>query len=74
MKRNTLPASAMKLFLLLLINQLIVAQGSDGFIVPRTNSKAVVRQTIASTQIEIKYNRPNKHDRTIFGGLVPFDK
>lgn len=51
------------------------AQSNNGnFIIPKTNSKATIVQTIAATQIEITYNRPNKRGREIFGNLVPFGK
>ena len=50
-----------------------MSQNSE-FIVPRTNSKATIAQTIASTQIEITYNRPNKKGRVIFGNLVPYSQ
>lgn len=46
--------------------------GSEELIIPKTNSKAVIQQTIASTQINIYYNRPNRRGRKIFGDLVPF--
>lgn len=53
----------------------VAAQNAAGnFIIPKTNSKATVTQTIAATQIEISYNRPNKRGREIFGNLVPFGK
>ena len=48
------------------------AQKNDDFIIPRTNSRATITQTIASTQIEVTYNRPNKKGRVIFGNLVPY--
>lgn len=52
-----------------------VAQNSgSGFVIPRTNSQATIQQTIASTSIEVNYNRPNKKNRKIFGGLVPYDQ
>jgi hypothetical protein len=61
--------------LVVLVNHKSSAQNnSEEFIIPRTNSKAIINQTIASTQIEITYSRPNKRGRKIFGDLVPFDK
>ncbi len=42
------------------------------FIIPKTNSSTTVYQTIASSQIEITYNRPNKRGREIFGSLIPY--
>lgn len=61
--------------LIVLMNPKSSAQiNTEEFIIPRTNSKAVVHQTIASTKIEISYNRPNKRGRKIYGQLVPFDQ
>jgi len=60
---------------MLFLGILIPCIGQDtNFIIPRTNSKAIISQTIASTQIEITYNRPNKKNRQVFGDLVPYDK
>ena len=75
MKFKSFFLTAIILILAVLVNQKSSAQNSpEDFIIPRTNSKAVIHQTIASTQIEITYNRPNKRGRKIFGNLVPFDK
>lgn len=71
MKYKTFYLTATILFLIIAVN----AQSSlEDFIIPRTNSKAIIHQTIASTQIEITYNRPNRRNRKIFGNLVPYDK
>lgn len=45
---------------------------AQDFIIPTTNSKATINQTIASTEIEVIYHRPNKKGREIFGQLVPY--
>jgi len=45
---------------------------SPTFVVPTTNSKAVVRQQVASTEIEVTYHRPSVKGRPIFGTLVPY--
>ncbi len=58
----------------LIFNESLAQDKFEGFIVPRTNSRAVIQQTIASTLVEIQYNRPNKKGREIFGHLVPFDE
>ena len=61
--------------LVISVNQVVSAQeSSEDFIIPRTNSKAKIYQTIASTQIEITYNRPNLRGREIFGNLVPYNE
>ncbi len=41
---------------------------------PQVSQHTVVKQRIGLTDIEVDYSRPNKNDRAIFGGLVPFDK
>ncbi|MCF8239048.1 MAG: DUF2911 domain-containing protein [Saprospiraceae bacterium] len=67
---------ALRCIILLLLAGCILpchAQRDPGeFVVPRTNSQATLEQTIASTIIQIKYNRPNKRGREIFGDLVPY--
>ena len=46
--------------------------GEPAFQLPATNPPAVVRQRIASTDVEIAYNRPRVKGRPIFGSLVPY--
>lgn len=41
---------------------------------PAASQHASVKQRIGLTDVEVDYSRPNKNDRMIFGGLVPFDK
>ena len=41
---------------------------------PATSQHAVVKQRVGLTDVEIDYSRPNKNNRDIFGGLVPFGK
>lgn len=41
---------------------------------PSASQHAVVKQRVGLTDVEIDYSRPNKNNRKIFGGLVPFDK
>ncbi len=41
---------------------------------PATSQRGVVQQRVALTDVEIDYSRPNKNDREIFGGLVPYDQ
>jgi hypothetical protein len=41
---------------------------------PAASAKAVLKQRVGLTDFEVDYSRPNKNDRQIFGGLVPFDK
>lgn len=41
---------------------------------PAPSQHAVVKQRVGLTDIEVDYSRPNKNDREIFGGLVPYGK
>lgn len=41
---------------------------------PAASAHAVLKQRVGLTDVEVDYSRPNKNDRLIFGGLVPFDK
>src|SRR5215471_2644601 len=41
---------------------------------PAASQHATVKQRVGLTDIEIDYSRPNKNNRDIFGGLVPYGK
>lgn len=41
---------------------------------PAASQRAIVKQRVGLTDVEVDYSRPNKNNREIFGGLVPFDK
>lgn len=41
---------------------------------PRSSPGATLTQTVGLTDITIKYSRPGVKGRTIWGGLVPFDR
>jgi len=41
---------------------------------PAASQHGWMKQRVGLTDIEIDYSRPNKNDRLIFGGLVPFGK
>src|SRR5882724_7642971 len=41
---------------------------------PDASQRSVVKQRIGLTDVEVDYSRPNKNDREIFGGLVPYGK
>lgn len=41
---------------------------------PDASQHAVVKQRVGLTDVEIDYSRPNKNNREIFGGLVPYGK
>ena len=41
---------------------------------PSISQHCVLKQRVGLTDIEVDYSRPNKNDREIFGGLVPYGK
>jgi tetratricopeptide (TPR) repeat protein len=41
---------------------------------PQASQHAIVKQRVGLTDVEFDYSRPNKNNREIFGGLVPFGK
>ena len=41
---------------------------------PRISPASNLKQTVGLTDIEIKYNRPSKRGRDVFGNLVPYGK
>lgn len=41
---------------------------------PRPSPKATLTQTVGITDITVNYSRPGVKGRTVFGGLVPYDK
>lgn len=41
---------------------------------PDVSQRGTLKQRVGLTNIEIDYSRPNKNNREIFGGLVPFGK
>src|SRR2546425_9413315 len=41
---------------------------------PAASQHAVMKQRVGLTDVEVDYSRPNKNNRDIFGGLVPFGK
>jgi tetratricopeptide (TPR) repeat protein len=46
----------------------------EKFEFPDASQHATVKQHVGLTDVEIDYSRPNKRDREIFGGLVPYGK
>ncbi len=42
-------------------------------VLPRVSPSAFVAQTIATTRLEVSYNRPGVKGRVIWGDLVPYD-
>lgn len=41
---------------------------------PRESSYTEVKQTVGLTTIDLIYSRPNAKDRTVFGGIVPYNQ
>ena len=41
---------------------------------PAASQHATIKQRVGLTDIEVDYSRPNKNNRDIFGGLVPYGK
>jgi tetratricopeptide (TPR) repeat protein len=41
---------------------------------PAASQHSTVKQRVGLTDVEVDYSRPNKNDREIFGGLVPYGK
>jgi hypothetical protein len=41
---------------------------------PAASQHSVVKQRVGLTDVEVDYSRPNKNNREIFGGLVPYGK
>jgi hypothetical protein len=41
---------------------------------PAASQHSVVKQRVGLTDVEVDYSRPNKNDREILGGLVPYGK
>jgi tetratricopeptide (TPR) repeat protein len=41
---------------------------------PAASQHANLKQRVGLTDVEVDYSRPNKNNRNVFGGLVPFDK
>jgi len=41
---------------------------------PSASQHSVVKQRVGLTDVEVDYSRPNKNDREIFGGLVPYGR
>ena len=62
-----------RLFLLfLLTNSIWNALAQNG--VPQKSPKAYVDYRVGLTQVAIQYSAPAVRNRTIWGGIVPFDK
>ena len=58
------------LFLMFLASSFAFAQVQT----PQPSPSAQLSQTVGLTEVTVKYSRPSKKDRDIFGALVPFGK
>jgi Protein of unknown function (DUF2911) len=65
---------ATSLFLASAVLPLVAQQTAPALKLPRPSQHQVVTQTVGLTDITIDYSRPVARGRTIFGGLVPYDK
>ena len=64
----------MKSFIALVVLLGIVSLAIAQVDIPRVSPKASVSQVIGITEVKITYSRPGVKNRTIWGGLVPYDK
>ncbi|MCF6280481.1 MAG: DUF2911 domain-containing protein [Flavobacteriaceae bacterium] len=64
----------MKKFILLLFVASITFSVNAQIITPQPSTSQKISQTIGLTDVILEYSRPSMRDRTIFGGLVPYDK
>lgn len=71
---SVLAVKSFFLIWLLLISTGNIRGQENGFEVPTTNSRGKVQQRIATTDIEVSYNRPSVKGRIIFGDLVPYNQ
>ena len=62
----------MKKFVLILFGGLISNFATAQIEVPQPSPSAKIEQEVGLTNVAVKYSRPGKRDRTIFGGLVPY--
>ena len=60
--------------LLLFAGPLLPAAEEKKIEFPSASQHSVVKQRVGLTDVEVDYSRPNKNDREIFGGLVPYGK
>lgn len=63
--------AAMSLALLMVLPVAAQERSNDS---AKASPNASVSQTIGTTQVTLTYGRPSVNERTIFGGLVPYDE
>ncbi len=69
-----IPRSAALAVCTLTLTALAVSAQEEKVKFPQASQHAVVKQRVGLTDVEIDYSRPNKNNREIFGGLVPWEK
>jgi tetratricopeptide (TPR) repeat protein len=72
--RTLLHLASPLLTIALLAGPEVRAQEAPRMQFPDASQRANVKQRVGLTDVEIDYARPNKNDREIFGGLVPYGK
>lgn len=60
--------------MLLIAGILFVCAANAQLKTPPASSFQSVKQSFALSEISVEYSRPNVNKRTVYGGLVPFDK
>ncbi|MBT8252678.1 MAG: DUF2911 domain-containing protein [Bacteroidia bacterium] len=71
---NLLLKRIILLLLLIIIGILAYAFFNTELFKPRLSPKDTVEFKLNDLELEVFYNRPSKRDRSIFGGLVPFNE
>lgn len=64
----------MKKIFIALIIILVYFTGEAQVKTPQASPKAIIKQTVGLTDVEIVYSRPGARGRAVFGNLVPFGK
>ena len=64
----------MKKIILLVFAVTICYSANSQIKTPAASPSQKTIQTVGLTDVTLEYSRPNKKDRDIFGGLVPYDK
>ena len=59
---------------IVLATALVTASASAQVRTPRPSPQAKLTQTVGNTEVTISYSRPGVKGRSIWGGLVPYDK
>lgn len=63
-----------KMFSLLLLCSFITINAQQNLTTPQASQKASVSQRVGLTDIIVNYHRPAVNNRTVWGGIVPYDQ